>query len=44
MNILLDFLDVREVALELLMAFAPLVLFFLYMQWRYLRLPRDYVM
>ncbi len=44
MTILLDFLDVREVALELLMAFAPLLLFFLYMQWRYLRLPRDYVM
>ena len=43
MNIILDFLDFRHVALELMMAFAPLVLFFVYMQHRYLRLPRTYV-
>mgnify|MGYP001292927498 CR=1 FL=1 len=44
MNIILDFLDFRHVALELSMAFAPLVLFFAYMQHRYLRLPGSYVM
>lgn len=44
MNILWDFLDFRHVALELLMAFAPLVLFFAYMQHRSLRLPRPYVL
>ena len=43
MNILWDFMDFRHVALELLMAFAPLVLFFGYMQHRALRLPRSYV-
>jgi hypothetical protein len=43
MNILWDFLDFRHVALELLMAFAPLVLFFAYMQHRSLRLPWTYV-
>lgn len=43
MNTLLDFLDFRHVALELLTAFAPLVLFFAYMQMRYLHLPRSYV-
>jgi hypothetical protein len=32
------------VALELLMAFAPLVVFFIYMQHRALRLPRSYVL
>lgn len=44
MNIIRDFLDFRHVALELLMAFAPLVLFFIYMQHRALRLPRSYVL
>jgi hypothetical protein len=44
MNIIWDFLDFRHVALELLMAFAPLVLFFAYMQHRSLRLPRSYVL
>ncbi|MDO9581968.1 MAG: DUF1538 domain-containing protein [Desulfomicrobium sp.] len=44
MNILLDFLDFRHVALELLMAFAPLVLFFAYMQHRSLRLPWSYAL
>lgn len=44
MNIILDFLDFRHVALELLMAFAPLVFFFAYMQHRSLRLPRSYVL
>lgn len=43
MNILLDFLDFRHVAMELLMAFAPLLLFFAYMQKRSLRLPSSYV-
>lgn len=43
MNVLLDFLDFRHVALELLTAFAPLLLFFAYMQKRSLRLPRPYV-
>lgn len=44
MNIIWDFLDFRHVALELLMAFAPLVLFFAYMQHRSLRLPGSYVL
>lgn len=44
MNILLDFLDFRHVAAELLLAFAPLVLFFAYMQKRSLRLPGSYVL
>ncbi len=44
MNIIRDFLDFRHVALELLMAFAPLVVFFIYMQHRALRLPRSYVL
>ena len=44
MNIIWDFLDFRHVAIELLMAFAPLVLFFIYMQHRALRLPRSYVL
>jgi len=39
MNILLDFADMRYVAGELVLAFAPLVAFFLYMQWRTLKLP-----
>lgn len=43
MNILLDFLDVRQVAAELLTAFAPLVLFFLYIQYRSLKLPHSHV-
>ncbi len=43
MNVLIEFLDMRHVAAELLIAFAPLVLFFLYMQYRSLRLPRSYV-
>jgi hypothetical protein len=43
MNIVIDFLDFRHVALELLMAFAPLLLFFAYMQKRYLKLPGPYV-
>ncbi len=44
MNIVWDFLDFRRVAVELLLAFAPLVLFFFYMQFRFLRLPRSYVL
>lgn len=43
MSVLLDFLDMRHVALELVMAFAPLVLFFAWMQHRSLRLPASYV-
>lgn len=43
MEILLDFLDMRHVALELLIAFAPLVGFFLYMQFTSLRLPPERV-
>lgn len=43
MNILIDFMDMRHVAVELALAFAPLVLFFLYMQHRSLRLPASYV-
>ncbi|MFV0348093.1 MAG: DUF1538 domain-containing protein [Halodesulfovibrio sp.] len=44
MNLILDFLDMRHVAAELAMAFAPLVVFFLYMQYRSLHLPTTYVM
>ena len=44
MNIILDFLDFRHVAFELLLAFAPLVLFFAYMQKRALHLPNSYVL
>lgn len=43
MTILLEFLDLRHVALELLAAFAPLVLFFAFMQRRSLHLPASYV-
>ena len=43
MNVLLDFLDMRHVALELLLAFVPLVGFFAWMQYKSLRLPRSYV-
>lgn len=44
MNVLLDFLDMRHVAMELALAFAPLVGFFAWMQYRSLRLPRSYVL
>ncbi|SFJ27822.1 Protein of unknown function [Desulfomicrobium apsheronum] len=44
MNIILEFLNFRHVAMELFIAFAPLVLFFAYMQHRSLRLPRSYVL
>lgn len=44
MNIILEFLNFRHVAIELFIAFAPLVLFFAYMQHRSLRLPRSYVL
>lgn len=44
MNVLLDFLDMRHVAMELLLAFTPLVGFFAWMQYRSLRLPRSYVL
>ncbi len=43
MNLLLDFLDMRHVALELVMAFGPLLLFFGWMQYRSLRLPAVHV-
>lgn len=43
MNVLLEFLDMRHVALELLAAFMPLVFFFAFMQRRSLRLPWSYV-
>lgn len=43
MNVLLDFLDMRHVAMELLTAFAPLLAFFLYMQMRSLRLSAEKV-
>lgn len=43
MSMLLDFLDIRQTAWELFSAFAPLVLFFFYMQKRSLGLPRTYL-
>ncbi len=43
MNILLDFFDVRHVAMEVFQALTPLVLFFLFFQFVYLKLPKIFV-
>lgn len=43
MNELLDFLDFKEITLEVLMALGPLVLFFLIFQVFFLKLPIEYV-
>ncbi|MFO7597159.1 MAG: DUF1538 domain-containing protein [Desulfocurvibacter africanus] len=41
MNILLDFLDMREVALEVLLALGPLLVFFAVLQAVFIKLPRE---
>ncbi|MBM9537883.1 DUF1538 domain-containing protein [Desulfobulbus alkaliphilus] len=43
MNELLDFLDCKEIILEVIMALGPLVLFFLVFQIFFLKLPIEYV-
>jgi hypothetical protein len=43
MNELLDFLDFKEIILEVLLALGPLVFFFLIFQIFFLKLPREYV-
>ncbi|EGJ49506.1 DUF1538 domain-containing protein [Desulfocurvibacter africanus] len=41
MSILLDFLDMREVALEVLLALGPLLVFFAVLQAVFIKLPRE---
>jgi hypothetical protein len=43
MNELLEFLDLKEVILEVFVAMGPLVVFFVIFQFSFLKLPREYV-